>query len=186
MTSNTSLAFPKRAQIGCVAGLVGGFAIFISIFVIDLGLGATPGTFYKVVGLATGVNGLEATLIGMISHMLTASLIGTVFGLGSGIHRKLDIISIKKGAIAGVTTGIVVFGVFFVPISAFLIMPSIQSNGAAVGEAGELLSNTSLIMIGSIELHVVFGVVMGAFFAIAAQQESKKITHATVAAQTDA
>jgi len=184
MTSNTSLAFSKRAQIGCVAGLVGGFAIFISIFVIDLGLSATPGTFYKVVGLATGMSGLEATLVGMISHMLTASLIGTVFGLGSGIHRKLEIMSIKKGAIAGVTTGIVVFCVFFVPISVILIIPLIQSNGAAVGEADELLSNTNLIMIGSIELHVVFGVVMGAFFAIAAQQESKKLT--TVAAQTNA
>ncbi len=177
MTDNSQLSFSKRAQIGCVAGLVGGFAIFISIFVIDLGLGANQGTFYKVVGLAAGLNGLEATLVGMVSHMLTASLIGTVFGLGSGIHRKLEVLSIKKGAIAGVTTGIVVFCVFFVPISAVLIIPLIQSNGAVVGEAGLLLSNTSLIMIGSVELHVVFGIVMGAFFAIAAQQESKKLTH---------
>ncbi|MGI0003981.1 MAG: hypothetical protein ACREAX_01660 [Candidatus Nitrosotenuis sp.] len=182
MTSTSQLAFSKRAQIGCVAGLVGGFAIFVSIFVIDLRIGENPGTFYKVVGLATGTNGLEATLVGMVSHMLTASLIGTVFGLGSGIHRKLDVLSIKKGAIAGVTTGIVVFCVFFVPISTILIIPLVQSNNVASGEAGELLSNTNLIMIGSIELHVVFGVVMGTFFAIAVQQESKKFAPQTTAA----
>jgi hypothetical protein len=180
MTSPSHLTFSKRAQIGCVAGLVGGFAIFISIFVIDLGMGASQGTFYKVVGLAVGMSGLDATLVGMISHMLTASLIGTVFGLGSGAHRKLDVLSVKKGALAGVITGLVVFGAFFVPISTLLIMPMIQSNGAAVGEAGPLLSNTNVIMIGSIELHIVFGAVMGTFFAIAAQQETKKIARPVV------
>ncbi|MFY9301255.1 MAG: hypothetical protein WAO91_08715 [Candidatus Nitrosotenuis sp.] len=179
MTINSQLTFSKRAQIGCVAGLVGGFAIFVSIFVIDLGLGADQGTFYKVVGLAVGMRGLEATLFGMVSHMLTASLIGMVFGLGSGIHKKLEVLSIKKGAVAGVTTGLVVFSVFFVPISTFLMIPLIQSNSIA-GEAGLLLSNTNLIMIGAIELHAVFGLVMGSFFAIAAQQESKKIASQAV------
>jgi len=182
MTVNSYLAFSRRAQIGCVAGLVGGFAIFVSIFVIDLGLGATQGTFYKVVGLAAGVNGLEATLVGMISHMLTAALIGTVFGLGSGVHKKLEVLSIKKGAVAGVTTGIVVFFVFFVPISTILMIPLIQSNDVATGEAGKMLSNIEMIMIGSIELHAVFGVVMGVFFAIAAQQETKKTAPQTTVA----
>jgi hypothetical protein len=133
------------------------------------------------VGIAAGMSGLEATLVGMVSHMLTASLIGTVFGLGSGIHRRLEVLSIKKGAIAGVTTGLVVFCVFFVPISTILIMPLIQSNAAVIGEAGLLLSNTNVIMIGSVELHTVFGIVMGAFFAIAAQQEAKKLTTTVVA-----
>ena len=123
--SDQRLSIPKRAQIGCIAGLVGGFAIFLSIFVIDLSLGPSQGTFYKLVGLAVGLSGLEATLAGMISHMLVASLIGTVFGMGSSLHKKLDIFSIKKGAIAGVVTGLVVFGVFFVPISMFVIMPVI-------------------------------------------------------------
>ena len=167
-----NLSLKKRAQIGCVAGLVGGFAIFVSIFIIDLSMGSAQGSFYKIVGLAVGSSGLEATLIGMVSHMLVASLIGTVFGLGSGVHKKLDIFSIKKGAVAGITTGLVVFGVFFVPISLFVIMPIIQT-GIATGESGVLLANSNLIMISALELHAVYGVVMGAFFAIAVQVESK-------------
>jgi hypothetical protein len=179
MSTNSPPSFSKRAQIGCVAGLVGGFAIFVSIFVIDLGLGAAQGTFYKVVGLATGMTGLEATLIGMISHMLTASLIGTVFGLGSGIHKRLDIFSLKKGAIAGIVTGLVVFFVFFVPISMILMIPLIQSNSTTLIEAEGLISNMNMIIIGSIELHAVFGIVMGVFFAIAIQHESKKLVSQT-------
>lgn len=174
-SSNSSLSFSKRAQIGCVAGLVGGFAIFVSIFVIDLSLGASQGTFYKVVGLPAGITGIYATLFGMVAHMLTAALIGTVFGLGSGIHKLLEIFSIKKGAIAGIVTSAVVFLVFFMPISTLLMIPLLQSGSAELGEASRLVANMDLIMIGSLELHIVFGVVMGTFFAIAAQHESKKL-----------
>jgi hypothetical protein len=173
MTIAPHLSFLKRAQIGCVAGLVGGFAIFVSIFVIDLGLGA-HGAFYKVVGFAAGLDGIEATMFGMVSHMLTASLIGTVFGLGSGLHRILEIRSIKKGALGGICTGLAVLSVFFVPISTFLMVPLIQEN-RPITEAEGLLSNMTLIMLGAIEMHVVYGVAMGVFFAIAVQIESKKL-----------
>ncbi|MEW6044011.1 MAG: hypothetical protein AB1608_07075 [Thermoproteota archaeon] len=174
MTTTSHLSFSKRAQIGCVAGLVGGFAIFVSIFVIDLGLGA-HGAFYKVVGFAAGLDGIEATLFGMVSHMLTASFIGTVFGVGSGLHKILEIRSIKKGALAGICTGMAVFFVFFVPISTFLMMPLIQEN-RQIAETEDVLSNMNLVMIGAIEMHAVFGLVMGAFFVIAVQVESKKLT----------
>jgi len=172
-------SFTKRVQTGCVAGLVGGFAIFVSIFVIDLSLGANQGTFYKVVGLPAGITGIYATLFGMILHMATAALIGTVFGIGSGIHKLLEVSSIKKGAIAGIVTSLVVFLVFFMPISTLLIIPLLQSNTAEMGEASQLLVSMEMIMIGSLELHIVFGIVMGTFFAIAAQHESKKLVETT-------
>ena len=91
------------------------------------------------------------------------------------MHKKLDVFSLKKGAIAGIVTGIVVFSVFFVPISMILVIPLIQSNSTTLIEAEELISNMNMIMIGSIELHAVFGIVMGVFFAIAIQHESKKL-----------
>jgi hypothetical protein len=179
MSANSHLSFLKRSQIGCVAGLVGGFAIFVSIFVIDLGLGASQGTFYKVVGLAAGMTGIESTLFGMVSHMLTAALIGTIFGFVSGAHKKLDILSLRKGAIIGTITGIAVFSIFFVPISTTLMIPLIQSSNASLAETAGLLSNMDVIMIGSIELHIVFGVVMGTFFAIGIQYETKKMISQT-------
>lgn len=174
MTSASTLFFVRRAKIGCVSGLVGGFAIFVSIFVIDLSLASAPGTFYKMVGLPVGMSGIEATLFGMISHMLTAALIGTVFGIGSGLSRKLDILSVKKGAIAGMVTGLTVFFVFFIPINVLVMVPTIHEHYSDTGGAAVLLSNTTLILVGSLEMHVVYGAVMGVFFAIAVQYESKR------------
>jgi hypothetical protein len=173
--SNPPLSFSKRAQIGCVAGLVGGFAIFVSIFVIDLSLGAGQGTFYKVVGFSVGMDGIVATLFGMVLHMITAALIGTIFGVSSGVHKLLGISSLKKGAIAGCVTSMVVFLAFFVPITTFLMVPVLQSSDSGVVEMSSLLANMDLVMIGSLELHLVYGFVMGIFFAIATQHESKKL-----------
>lgn len=182
MSSSSGLSLSKRLQIGCVAGLVGGFAIFVSIFLIDLSLGAAQGTFYKVVGLPAGITGLQATLFGMISHMLTAALIGTVFGAGSGLHKLLSISTIKKGAIAGIVTSIVVYLAFFMPISTFVMIPILESSNANIGEAGQLVANMELILIGSLELHIVYGIVMGTFFAIAVHHESKKLELQTTVA----
>jgi hypothetical protein len=72
-----------------------------------------------------------------------------------------------------------VFLAFFIPISTFLIIPLLQSSAIELGEASQLLVSMELIMIGSLELHIVFGMVMGIFFAVAAQHESKKLVEAT-------
>ncbi|QLH08649.1 hypothetical protein [Candidatus Nitrosotenuis sp. DW1] len=171
----SDLPFSMVVKIGTVSGLVGGFAIFLSIFMIDLGLNAGQGAFYKVVGLPLGITGISATLVGMISHMLTAALVGTVFGMCSGLHQKLRIISLGRGIIAGITTGVVVFFAFFIPISSVLMIPTIQSSNAMlIGDVDNLLSNTNFIMLGALELHVVYGIAMGGFFAIAIQYESKR------------
>lgn len=167
---NTILSFSKRAQVGCVAGLVGGFAIFVSIFVIDLSLGA-HGTFYKLVGLALGTKNLEATIVGMVVHMGVAALIGTVFGICSGFHKKLEITSIKKGALGGISTGVAVFLVFFMPITNYIMVPLIKQSQLGT----PLLENLDSIIVGAAELHIVYGVVMGVYFAIAVQIENTKL-----------
>jgi len=170
----SDLSFSMTVKIGIVSGLVGGFAIFLSIFMIDFGLNAGQGTFYKVVGLPLGISGTPAILAGMILHMLTAALVGMTFGVCSCLHRKLRIFSFGRGVISGTITGLVVFFAFFIPISSILMIPAIQSSDAVVGDPGKVLANTYLIMSGALELHVVYGIAMGGFFAIAIQHESKK------------
>jgi hypothetical protein len=59
-------------------------------------------------------------------------------------------------------------------------MPIIQS-GAITGESRVLLTNSDLIMISSLELHIVYGIVMGAFFGIAVQVSAK--TKFTISAE---
>ena len=171
--STTSL---DRIKIGIAGGLAGGFSVLLSIFAIDSYLGTIPGTFYKVVGLPLGFDGIPATLFGLISHMLTAALIGTIFCYCSGLHPKLELTSSKKGAFAGAVSAIVVYAVFFIPITLFVIQPSLEAGMEDESgiistlsniESVKLVKNMDLIIWSSLEIHMVFGIIMGIFCAMA-------------------
>ncbi|WKT57240.1 hypothetical protein QVH35_07340 [Candidatus Nitrosotenuis chungbukensis] len=159
------------AKIGCVAGLVGGFALFSSFFWIDSEVGVPFGTFYKMVGMAVGLHGLYAIAFGFIAHMLVASLIGATFCICSIMHKMLHISSVPKGIVAGAVTGIEVYAIFFMPITIYVMMPMIADHASglyAVTEgdmqiARTLVQASDKILWGSLVLHVLFGAVMGLF-----------------------
>jgi len=164
-----------RIKIGVVGGLAGGFAVLSSVFAIDSQLGIVPGIFYKVVGLPLGLDGISATLFGMISHMLTAALIGIIFCYCSGLHPKLELTSYKKGALAGGVSAIVVYLVFFIPITLLIVQPSLKAGmhdefGVIATlsniESATLVKNMNLIIWGALEIHIVFGIIMGIFCAM--------------------
>lgn len=170
----------RRAEIGAVGGLVGGFSIFLIIFPIDASLGVIPGTFYKMVGIPIGLAEQAATIFGMVAHMLTAGLIGAVFCYCSGLHKKLDIKTPKKAVFAGGVTGIGVYAIFFIPITFLIISPSLESS--MTNEQGiiatvinvdsiKLVENLDLIIIGSLEIHIVYGIIMGIFCSLAIKHQ---------------
>lgn len=174
----------QRTVIGAVGGLVGGFAIFLIIFGIDAELSVTPGTFYKMVGIPVGLSDISATIFGLVGHMLTAALIGTVFCFCSGLHQKLDIKSIRKGAFAGGVTAMTVYAIFFVPITLFIMNPALASQTTDdVGlvttlaniDSKKLIENMNLILLGALEMHIVYGIVMGTFCAMILKKEFTKI-----------
>ena len=171
----TTVTLLKRAEIGAVGGLVGGFSIFFFTFIIDSNLGVVPGTFYKMVGIPIGLGEQAATIFGMVAHMLTAGLIGTVFCFASGLHKKLEVKSTKKGVIAGGVTGIAVYAIFFVPITLLIMGPALESNMADEQgiistvinvDSTKLMENLNLIIIGSLEIHIVYGIIMGVFCGV--------------------
>ena len=159
------------AKTGCIAGLVGGFALFSSFFWIDVDVGVPFGTFYKVVGMLVGLDGLPAIIFGFFAHMLTAALIGAIFCICSTMHKLLHISGVAKGIIAGGVTGIQVFAIFFFFITLYLMIPMISDQ--AIGhslvssdqmEIAQILMGTSdQIMWGALILHVLYGSIMGLF-----------------------
>lgn len=175
-----------RIKIGVVGGLAGGFAVLSSIFAIDSKLGIMPGTFYKVVGLPLGLDGISATLFGMISHMLTAALIGIIFCYCSGLHPKLELTSSKKGALAGGVSAIVVYLVFFIPITLLIIQPSLEAGMhnefgiiATLSNIDSitLVKDMNLIIWGALEIHIVFGIIMGIFCAMAIDKTMRETSY---------
>lgn len=171
-------------MIGAVGGLVGGFAIFLIIFGIDAELSVTPGTFYKMVGIPVGLSDISATIFGLVGHMLTASLIGAVFCFCSGFHQRLNIKSLRKGAFAGGITAIAVYTIFFIPITLFVMTPALESQTTdetglvttlANIDSKKLIENMNMILIGSLEMHIVYGIVMGTFCAMMLKKEYASI-----------
>ena len=161
----------RKAKVGAAAGVIGGIAIIASLFGIDFYIGAAPGTFYMMIGVAVGLHGMPAIVFGFIANMLTAATIGTVFCVCSTLHRILNLTSLRKAIFAGGVTGLEVYAIFFMPITLFLMVPSIDSTivssgGAIIQEqatASVLKANLVAIMWGALALHVFYGSVMGVF-----------------------
>jgi hypothetical protein len=165
----------QMAKTGCIAGLVGGFALFSSFFWIDSEIGVPFGTFYKTVGMVVGLDGLSAITFGFFAHMLTAALIGAIFCICSTFHKLLHISSVQKGIIAGAVTGIEVYAIFFMPITIYVMFPMIsnQASGLSLIATSEdmqiakiLMQTSDKILWGSLVLHVLFGSIMGLFSSI--------------------
>ncbi len=174
-----------RARSGAVAGIVGGMALASSFMGIDANVGVPSGTFYKMIGLVTGLQGMEAIVFGFLVHMATAALIGAVFFVCSTLHSILNITSFQKGVFAGGITGLQVFAIFFVPIHLFVMMPStdqiiLNANqfGLDVDEVQsitKLLSKSDSILWAALFLHLLYGVVLGFFSGIMLPQEYKEL-----------
>ncbi|MGI0082873.1 MAG: hypothetical protein ACREAF_01045 [Nitrosopumilaceae archaeon] len=172
-----------KAKVGTVAGLVGGFALFVTFFGIDSQLDAAPGTFYMMVGLAVGLHDMPAIAFGFIAHMLTAATIGALFCVCSTLHRVLYITSVWKGIFAGGVTGLEVYVIFFMPITLFIMIPTIDATlidgSQTVVAAHErvaasvLRANLELIMWGSLVLHVLYGSIMGLFSGMVLYEDYK-------------
>lgn len=172
----------KMAKTGCIAGLVGGFALFSSFFWIDSEIEVPFGTFYKVVGMVVGLDGMPAIAFGFFAHMLTAALIGAIFCIASLLHRYLAINSVPKGIIGGAVTGIQVYAIFFMPITLYVMFPMItaQASGIAPVNAEEvkiaqtLVGTFDKILWGALLLHVLYGAVMGLFSSIMLYEDYMK------------
>lgn len=182
MTTKMLQEIYGKAKMGAVGGLVGGFALFVSFFGIDSQLSTQPGTFYMMIGLAVGLHGTAAILFGFISHMLTAVSIGVVFCVVSALHPILNLTSTWKGIFAGGVTGLEVYAIFFMPITLFIILPTINSieSGQTSSTIHEqviislLKSHITMIMYGALVLHILYGSIMGLFSGMVLREEYKK------------
>ena len=111
----------------------------------------------------------------MAAHILTAALIGAVFYFCSGLHKKLELTSYRKGAFAGAVSASAVYFIFFVPISLFLIGPALDLY--SYGEHGlistitnidslQISQHLDLIIWGALGIHLVYGMILGLFCSI--------------------
>jgi hypothetical protein len=168
MQSIPTTRFAFRRPSGIIAGLTAAWAIFGFILAIDSELSLPPGTFYKMIGIAFGVSSPYAVYFGFLLHMTTGVIIGVIYSTLSANIKKLYITSVYKGVGTGILTGIVVWGVLFLPINYVLMQPTLNNivnisnpTSSEFLMAKQLLELSNVIISGSLVLHIVFGGVMG-------------------------
>ena len=161
---------------GIVCGLVAAWAIFGMILAVGAQLGLPPGTFYQMVGVSLGINAeWPAIYAGFVLHMITGAIIGIVYMIVSDRVRQLRTDSSTfKAFVTGVTTGIVVWAVLFIPLHSFVIEPTLQ-NMLLTSPAGSpmhlsaerQIQMSDSILYGALAIHFVFGAILGLIARIA-------------------
>jgi len=112
--------------------------------------------------------------LGFILHMITGTIIGIVYMIISDRIRWLRTDSTLKTFGTGVSTGIVVWAVLFIPLHSFLIEPTLQNmlSTSPVGSplqlvAERLVQMSDSILYGALVMHLIFGAVLGLMARIA-------------------
>jgi hypothetical protein len=178
---NNSQVFRKPilegAKYGAIAGLIATWSISTAIAASELELGLPISTFYAVMGISLGsIDFVTAAYLGFGLHLVTGTIVGAISGgIAVRVESQKNItnfFSSYKSILMGIATGILVWLVLFLPVTALIIQPSI-------GRIAEILllgqNNTPLsvfgidnlsqsfrgIAISAIVFHVVWGAIFG-------------------------
>jgi hypothetical protein len=167
----------EGAKYGAIAGLIATWSISTAIAASELELGLPISTFYAVMGISLGsINFITAAYLGFGLHLFTGTILGAIIGgLAVRVESQKNITNFftpYKSILMGIGTGILVWLVLFLPVTAFIIQPSI-------GRIAEILSlganNTQFsvfdidnlgqsfrgIAISAIVFHAVWGAIFG-------------------------
>lgn len=165
----------KSIRSGAIGGFLAGLVLVGLLFAANAVLGFPYGTLYSIVGNAVAHLTMPYSLyFGIGMHLLTATLIGMVFGYVTSVVGVFDIASIRKGAVMGVLAGFASFSLVFIPITRFGVQNSLVSflatNIYPAGTDQAIIQSRALdimstVLAGAILFHVIYGALMGSITA---------------------
>jgi hypothetical protein len=178
---NSSQVFQRPiiegAKYGAIAGLIATWSISTAIAASELELGLPISTFYAVMGISLGSNDFIASAyLGFGLHLVTGTILGaTIGGIAGRVESQKNItnfFSPYKSILMGIGTGILVWLILFLPVTALIIQPSIgriaeilslaQNNTAfSVFDIDNLGQSFRGISISAIVFHIVWGAIFG-------------------------
>ena|SRR5919106_499620 len=167
----------EGAKYGAIAGLIATWSISTAIAASELELGLPISTFYAVMGISLGsVDFIVAAYLGFGLHLVTGTILGAIIG---GIAVRVEsqknitnVFSPYKSILMGIGTGVLVWLVLFLPVTALIIQPSIDRivEILSLGQNNTLFSVFDIdnlgqsfrgITISAILFHVVWGAIFG-------------------------
>jgi hypothetical protein len=115
----------EGAKYGSIAGLIATWSISTAIAASELELGLPISTFYAIIGISLGSNDfISSAYLGFGSHLATGTILGAVIGgLAVRVEIRKNITNIfdpYRSILMGIGTGVLVWLVLFLPITALL------------------------------------------------------------------
>lgn len=167
----------KGAKYGSIAGLIATWSISTAIAASELELGLPISTFYAIIGISLGSNDfITSAYLGFGSHLATGTILGAVIGgLAVRIEMQKNITNIfdpYRSILMGIGTGILVWLILFLPITALIIQPSIgriveilplsqENTTLSVFDSNNLSQSFTGIAISAVAFHIVWGAIFG-------------------------
>ena len=167
----------EGAKYGAIAGLIATWSISTAIAASELELGLPISTFYAVIGISLGSNDFIASAyLGFGLHLLTGTILGAIIG---GIAVRVEsqknitnVFSPYRSILMGIGTGILLWLVLFLPVTALIIQPSIDriaeilslgqnSTPASAFGIDNLGQSFRGIAISAVAFHIVWGAIFG-------------------------
>ena len=158
----------KGVKYGAIAGIIATWSISTAIAASEVEIGLPISTFYSIMGMSLGYKDFgAAAYVGFGLHLLTGTILGAAIGLASVKWIRI-IMNPYKATVAGVAAGITVWLVLFVPVTVFLIQPSLEAMApqmpASLQEAmlsGGVSQFVREIVTSAILFHILWGAIFG-------------------------
>ena len=154
------------AKYGAIAGAVATWSISSILALVEAGMGLPIGAFYSIIGITLGIdNVITASYFGFGLHILIGTLMGAI--VGAAIVRLVSH-SLLKGILAGMVAGTIIWLIVFLPITAFLVQPSMTqivtllalttNFSISTTEINQFVQTTAL---SSVLFHLAWGALFG-------------------------
>lgn len=170
MTQHSSrrMAMNNAVKYGAIAGSIATWTISTAVAGSELELGLPIGTFYSIIGISLGLDGNTASYLGFGLHILTGTILGAAIGaiaIRLGIRSMLNL---QKGTLIGIGGGVVVWLILFLPITALLVHPAINSivilsaiESKHVVFSVDINQSIRNIALSAIVFHLIWGAIFG-------------------------
>lgn len=154
------------AKYGAIAGAIATWSISSILALVEASMGLPIGAFYSIIGITLGMDDVvAASYFGFGLHILIGTLMGAL--VGAAIVRLVSN-SPFKGILAGMVAGVIIWLIVFLPITAFLVQPSITqivtllalttNFSISTTEINQFMQTTAL---SSVLFHLIWGALFG-------------------------
>lgn len=139
-----------------VGGFLGGVVMLIVLMIGALAMGLSVTAFALIMGLGLGATMGSAVMVGVIGHFTVSIVAGAIFGVFVSYVKPLSLKSGTRSLALGFILAIVLYLVFFVPMTLTVFAPVMMSL-LGPGAAAML---PDVLVIGLIG-HLLYGLILG-------------------------